>query len=188
MKACKEAIKEHGLIPNGQSVVTAAGHLPYRFVIHTIIPEYSKSKDVSVVEKVLNRCFQKNMSDLLSVVIPLNGFGDWPRSEIDNCIVRFIRSADETGILPKGRIVLLDNEMTKTSSSIETLLEEHFGGPKRSAAPRFSEPPPIREQRQLYETSPGSPSAPPLALPSAVRLRTSKDQAAGEISALLIRF
>ena len=148
MKACEEAIKEHGLIPNGQSVVTAAGDLPYRLVIHTIVPEYSKSKDVSVVEKVLNRCFQKNISDLLSVVIPLTGFGDWPRSEIDKCIVRFVRSADETGILPKGRIVLLDDETTKTSSSIETLLKEHFGGHKRSAAPRFSKPPPTRVQRQ----------------------------------------
>ena len=161
MKEWKDAVKEHVPLPKGQSVRTAAGDLPYRLVIHTIIPEYSKSNDVSVVEKVLKICFQNNMSDLLSVVIPLTGFGDWSRSEIDKCIVSFIRSADETGILPKGRIVLLDDGTTKTSSSIETLLKEHFGRPKRSATPRFSKPPPIRVQRQPPSPQPAAASSNP---------------------------
>ncbi len=35
---CKEIIKEHGRCPNGHAVITNAGKLPAKFVIHTVGP------------------------------------------------------------------------------------------------------------------------------------------------------
>jgi O-acetyl-ADP-ribose deacetylase (regulator of RNase III) len=58
LEECKKIVARQGRLPTGQAVMTAAGNLPARFVIHTVGPIYSEKKAESGQQKAeLRNCY-----------------------------------------------------------------------------------------------------------------------------------
>ncbi len=58
LKECKEIVKKQGRLPPGEAVITTAGKMPARHVIHTVGPIYSGSTDDPVT---LASCFTESL-------------------------------------------------------------------------------------------------------------------------------
>jgi O-acetyl-ADP-ribose deacetylase (regulator of RNase III) len=101
-----------GGLPTGESVATAAGLLPARWVIHTVGPVYAAAEDRS---ELLRSCYRTALTvadevGAHSVAFPLISAGvyRWPlRDAVDQAIAA-IRSADTS--VDDVRLVLFGSE------------------------------------------------------------------------------
>lgn len=57
---CKAIVRERGPLPTGQAVITTAGKLPARFVIHTVGPVWS-GNDAEEQERELADCYRNSL-------------------------------------------------------------------------------------------------------------------------------
>jgi O-acetyl-ADP-ribose deacetylase (regulator of RNase III) len=99
-------------LPAGEAVVTGAGDLPARWVIHTVGPVYSKSEDRS---DLLRSCVVQSLEradevGARTVAFPAisTGVYRYPLEEAASILVRAARQA-ETAVA-EIRFVLFDNE------------------------------------------------------------------------------
>jgi O-acetyl-ADP-ribose deacetylase (regulator of RNase III) len=58
---CRKIIKEIGSLPAGEAVITGAGELPARHVIHTVGPVYDPEKP-GEMRKLLWNCYHSSLS------------------------------------------------------------------------------------------------------------------------------
>jgi O-acetyl-ADP-ribose deacetylase (regulator of RNase III) len=61
LSECREIVARHGPLPPGQAVITTAGDLPSRFVVHTVGPIWGTVPDDEAVD-LLASCYQNSMS------------------------------------------------------------------------------------------------------------------------------
>jgi O-acetyl-ADP-ribose deacetylase (regulator of RNase III) len=58
---CREIVARQGPLPPGQAVITTAGDLPSRFVVHTVGPIWGRVPDEEAVD-LLASCYQNSLS------------------------------------------------------------------------------------------------------------------------------
>jgi O-acetyl-ADP-ribose deacetylase (regulator of RNase III) len=111
-------------LPTGESVATAAGRLPARWVIHTVGPTYAKSKDKSAL---LRSCYVTSLAvadelGATTVAFPLvsSGVYGWPKDDAIRQALRALRSADTS--VRMATLVLFDDA---TLALAERIAAEH---------------------------------------------------------------
>ena len=75
LKACRIIRKEHGLCKTGEAVITIAGNLPAKKVIHTVGPIYGDELDMESTKQLLATCYLNSLKlaeayQLKSVAFP----------------------------------------------------------------------------------------------------------------------
>ncbi|WP_026414826.1 O-acetyl-ADP-ribose deacetylase [Actinomadura oligospora] len=114
LEACRKLRASHygGGLPTGQAVATTAGHLPARWVIHTVGPVYSVSEDRSAL---LASCFRESLrtADELgvsSIAFPAVSAGiyGWPVDDAARIAVNTVASTPST--VEDVRFVLFTEE------------------------------------------------------------------------------
>jgi len=89
---CEQLIREYGHIDEGMAVYTSAGQLPYRAVIHAVIPSRGHEDRQRVLEQALSRSLQLcELNDWQSVAFP--DFADeCDEAAIRTCAQSFFRA------------------------------------------------------------------------------------------------
>lgn len=60
LRECQMIVKEHGPLPTGQAVITAAGRLPARHVIHTVGPIWGQVSQMEATD-LLASCYTNSL-------------------------------------------------------------------------------------------------------------------------------
>lgn len=86
LEECKEIIRQIGACATGQAVITTAGKLPAKFVIHTVGPVFSGARDDKAADLI--RCYRNSLSiardkKLHSIAFPniSTGVYNYPKDE-----------------------------------------------------------------------------------------------------------
>jgi O-acetyl-ADP-ribose deacetylase len=102
------ATSHHDGLPAGQAVATTAGNLPARWVIHTVGPVYSPSRDQT---EVLRSCYTNSLAvadslEAETVAFPLISAGTfgWPVDDALTQALTALRGADTQ--VTEARLVL----------------------------------------------------------------------------------
>jgi O-acetyl-ADP-ribose deacetylase len=122
-RAAKQRLAE-GRLPRGQAVVTTAGRLPARWVVHTAGPIWSASQDRA---EVLRSCYRESLrlADGLgarTVAFPAVSAGiyGWPVDDAARQAVAGVRSVDVEHVV-EVRFVLFDD---RALAAFEAALRE----------------------------------------------------------------
>jgi O-acetyl-ADP-ribose deacetylase (regulator of RNase III) len=59
VEECRQIVAKHGYLKAGNAVITNAGHLPARFVIHTVGPIWTGGKECEAIK--LSRCYKNSL-------------------------------------------------------------------------------------------------------------------------------
>ncbi len=59
LTACRQIVEQHGPLPPGEAVITPAGNLPARYVIHTVGPIWNGGRHNE--HRVLHRCYTRSV-------------------------------------------------------------------------------------------------------------------------------
>ncbi|AHM59775.1 RNase III inhibitor [Flammeovirgaceae bacterium 311] len=120
-KACKAIIKKQGELKTGEAVLTTAGKLPARFVIHTAGPVWEggdKGESRLLADCYRNSMFLAHEKLLKSVAFPnistgVYGFPKEQAAEIALGIVRSLLEEEEAYNVEEVRFVCYDEENFK---------------------------------------------------------------------------
>ena len=61
LQACKIIIKEQGGCKTGEAVITTAGNLPAKKVIHTVGPIFDADADIEYQKRLLANCYKNSL-------------------------------------------------------------------------------------------------------------------------------
>jgi len=97
LKECREIIARHGSCKTGNAVITTAGNLPARFVIHTVGPVWTGgNKDESLL---LASCYRRSLelaveNDIKTIAFPniSTGIYGFPKEQAANTAVHVVQS------------------------------------------------------------------------------------------------
>ena len=75
LKACQAIRKEQGICKTGEAVITTAGNLPAKKVIHTVGPIYDDYADIETQKQLLANCYLNSLKlaetyHLISIAFP----------------------------------------------------------------------------------------------------------------------
>lgn len=122
LEACKEIVSERGgKIKTGEAVITTAGKLPARFVIHTAGPIWKgggKGESKLLADCYRNSMFLAHDNVLKSIAFPnistgVYGFPKEQAAEIAIGIVRSLLEEEEAYNVEEVRFVCFDDENFK---------------------------------------------------------------------------
>ncbi len=109
-------------LPAGQAVATPAGHLPARWVVHTVGPVWSAAEDRSAT---LRDCYRNSLAvsaglGARTVAFPLisSGIYGWPKDDAVTQAVAAIRSAPAESSVELVQLVLFDDVTRALAESI----------------------------------------------------------------------
>lgn len=87
-KECRETLKVYGMIPVGEAVITGAGNLPSKHVIHTVGPVYDENPREA--SELLASCYRNSLklarnNNLKSVAFPCISTGVYGYPLVSAC-------------------------------------------------------------------------------------------------------
>jgi O-acetyl-ADP-ribose deacetylase len=95
LEECKKIIAKHGSCPTGEAVITTAGNLPAKFVIHTVGPVWSGGKNNESIK--LASCYKNSLrlaveNGLQSIAFPniSTGIYGYPKKEAAKIAVKTV--------------------------------------------------------------------------------------------------
>jgi len=95
LKACKKIISIHGSCPTGEAVITTAGNLPAKFVIHTVGPVWSGGKNNEATK--LGNCYKNSLrlaveNNLETIAFPniSTGIYGYPKNEAAQIAINMV--------------------------------------------------------------------------------------------------
>lgn len=117
LKECKEVRKQQGKLPTGEAVVTTAGEMPARKVIHTVGPVWS-DHDEEENDRLLSNCYRNSLrlaveNDLKTVAFPniSTGVYGFPKKRAAMVAISAVRDfLEEDDFLEKVAFVCFDDE------------------------------------------------------------------------------
>ncbi len=122
-RALREAKYKTGL-PIGEAVATTAGHLPARWVIHTVGPVFAKREDRL---PLLRNCYTNSLRlaeslGARTIAFPLVSAGlyGWPAADALRQALTALHKGDAT--LDEARLVLFGEEMYELATHVRTEL------------------------------------------------------------------
>ncbi len=110
LEACKVIRNRHGGCPTGEAVLTAAGKLPARYVIHTVGPVWNGGQNNEAI--LLANCYRNSL--LLAVA---NGIKVLAFPSISTGVYRFPKE-------PAAKIAI--GEVTQFLANSESILQVNF--------------------------------------------------------------
>jgi|SRR5690625_1133349 len=97
LKECKEIVKKQGNLPAGEAVITSAGKMSARFVIHTVGPIWRGGKENE--EQLLKNCYKNSLKlaeerKLKSIAFPniSTGVYGYPKQEAAEIAVKAVKN------------------------------------------------------------------------------------------------
>ena len=112
---CKRIIAKQGRCPTGEAVITTAGNLPARFVIHTVGPVWSGGKNNEPMK--LASCYTNSLrlaveNGLQSVAFPniSTGIYGYPKKEAAEIAIRTVSDFLQSNASVKVYFVCFDEE------------------------------------------------------------------------------
>lgn len=111
-------------LPTGQAVITSAGNMPARWVIHTVGPVYNTRDDQSML---LRSCYTSSLAaadrmGARTVAFPLisSGVYGWP---VDNAIIQALAALRATPTAVKTvQLVFFDDKTYRIAQQINALI------------------------------------------------------------------
>lgn len=117
-EACKQIVAREGPLPTGQAVITTAGRMPARHVVHTVGPIWGNAGEAEAVD-LLASCYQSSLDLALdasaaSVAFPniSTGVYHFPKSLAAETAVNAVRAwvADNGDTMESITFVCFDSE------------------------------------------------------------------------------
>jgi O-acetyl-ADP-ribose deacetylase (regulator of RNase III) len=116
VEECRKIVEKQGYLKAGNAVITKAGHLPARFVIHTVGPMWTGGKECEEIK--LSRCYSNSLhlavdNDLKTIAFPgistgVYGFPKESAARISiDAVVDFL---DKDSSIEKVYLVCFDDE------------------------------------------------------------------------------
>lgn len=113
---CRKIVEKQGYLKAGNAVITNAGHLPSRFVIHTVGPIWTGGKECEEIK--LSRCYKNSLQlaveyDLKTIAFPgiSTGIYGFPKEgAVRISIDAVIDFLDQDGSIEKVYLVCFDDE------------------------------------------------------------------------------
>lgn len=114
LEECVKIRERQGGCKTGEAVITTAGNLPAKFVIHTVGPIWNgKTKD----EEKLRSCYQKSLelavkNGLKTIAFPniSTGVYRFPKADAAKIAIQTVRNFDQAEAIDKLIFVCFDNE------------------------------------------------------------------------------
>jgi len=115
LAACKQIVMEKGRCPTGQAVITTAGRLPARYVIHTVGPVWHSGD--SEEERLLASCYQHSLeladaNGCKSIAFPniSTGIYGFPKDLAAKIAVAAVRNYSSTENLKKVIFICFEKD------------------------------------------------------------------------------
>ena len=116
LQECREIIARQGSCKTGEAVITTAGDLPARFVIHTVGPIWHGGNNDEA--RLLESCYHKSLklaveNDIKSIAFPniSTGVYGFPKKQAANIAVHIVQSFMSTNeSMEKVVFVCFDDE------------------------------------------------------------------------------
>ena len=121
---CKKIIAKQGSCKTGEAVLTTAGNLPAKFVIHTVGPVWNNSKKDEAA--LLAACYQNSLNlaikhNLSSIAFPniSTGIYRYPKEEAAKIAINTVREfLDQNDLITKVYFVCFDEENYQLYNSL----------------------------------------------------------------------
>ena len=114
LRECKEIVKRQGECPTGEAVITTAGNMPSKYVIHTVGPVWKGGSEDE--KQLLSNCYKNSLN-----IAVQNGIKSIAFPNISTGIYKFPKK--EAGIIAVESVI----EFLKNESSIEKVIFACFG-------------------------------------------------------------
>ena len=121
LEECRQIRNRQGKCKTGEAVITTAGNLPAKKVIHTVGPVYNGGKNYEK-EKQLSNCYHNSMllaaeNDLKTIAFPniSTGIYRFPKQLAAEIAIKTIK---ENSILEKAIFVCFDEENYEIYKSV----------------------------------------------------------------------
>lgn len=116
LEECKKIIAKQGSCKTGEAVITTAGNLPAKFVIHTVGPVWNNGKKNEA--PLLAACYQNSLNlaikhSLSSIAFPniSTGIYGYPKGEAARIAINTVTEfLDQTDLITKVYFVCFDEE------------------------------------------------------------------------------
>lgn len=122
LEACRQIRNRQGKCKTGEAVMTTAGNLPAKNVIHTVGPVYNGGKNYEKEKQLLTNCYHNSMllaaeNDLKTIAFPniSTGIYRFPKQLAAKIAIKTVK---ENPILEKVIFVCFDEENYEIYQSI----------------------------------------------------------------------
>lgn len=116
LEKCKAIRACQGGCPTGEAVITTAGRLPAKYVIHTVGPVWSADKPEEM-QQLLRACYQNSLRlaeehQVKSIAFPniSTGVYHFPKALAAQTAIAAVRDFDSRGIIERVLFVCYDEE------------------------------------------------------------------------------
>lgn len=116
LEACKEIRARQGGCKTGEAVITTAGRLPAKYVIHTVGPVWNASQPEEM-QRLLRSCYENALKlaeayDVKTIAFPniSTGVYHFPKKLAAEIAVSTVRSFEGNGTLQRVSFVCYDEE------------------------------------------------------------------------------
>src|SRR4030095_10581961 len=124
LEECRKIITKQGSCKTGEAVITTAGNLPAKFVIHTVGPVWNNGKKNEAV--LLAACYQNSLKlaikhNLSSIAFPniSTGVYGYPKNEAAKIAINTVKEfLNQSDLITKVYFVCFDEENYQLYDSI----------------------------------------------------------------------
>jgi len=116
LEACKAIVEKGGNCPAGEAVITTAGQLPARYVIHTVGPVWSEHKETES-DRLLANCYRNSLQlaaeyGLRSIAFPniSTGVYRFPKERAASIAISTVREQLEKLDVERVEFVCFDED------------------------------------------------------------------------------
>lgn len=114
-EACKDVVRKQGRCATGDAVITSAGNLPSKFVIHTVGPVWhgGGNKEADLLTCCYNKCLTLAVeNDCKSIALPniSTGVFGFPKDQAATIAVRSVKEHAAAEVLDTVIFVCFDDE------------------------------------------------------------------------------
>src|SRR5262249_25678122 len=126
LEECRKIISKRGSCPTGEAVITTAGNLPAKFVIHTVGPVWNGGNN-NEPEKLSN-CYRNSLrlateNDLETIAFPniSTGIYGYPKDQAAKIAIKTVSvCVEQTELIRKVYFVCFDEENFQLYQSLLT--------------------------------------------------------------------
>ena len=116
LEECKAIRARQGGCPTGEAVITTAGRLPAKYVIHTVGPVWHPGK-AEEMKRLLQACYQNSLRlaeehDVKSIAFPniSTGIYHFPKALAAQTAIAAVRNFESRGVIERVLFVCYDEE------------------------------------------------------------------------------
>ncbi|AOC94936.1 O-acetyl-ADP-ribose deacetylase [Flavobacterium anhuiense] len=123
LEACIQIRNKQGSCKTGEAVITTAGNLPSKYVIHTVGPVWNGDKEEK--SKLLADCYTNSLNlaiqhGIKSIAFPniSTGIYHFPKDKAAEIAVKTVKDFEKSAVIEKVTFVCFDDENYKIYKSL----------------------------------------------------------------------